>query len=88
MNDDLEKFWEHWDYFNIKLYNRYKKETMKCYKITHRERDHAKVWRKVYSLRYGHTQDEAIKQLDRHPDLILKVEFIGFKINGKTDSRK
>ena len=81
MKDDLINYTKYWDNFNIKLYKLYKRNTMKCFKITYRERDHAKVWRKMHSLRYAHTKEEAIKQLDRSQDLIIKVEFLGYKKN-------
>ena len=79
MTKTIIDYCKYWDNFNLSLYKLYKKETMKVYKITHKERDHSKTWRKVHSIRFANTQDEALKQLDRHPDLIIKVEFLGYK---------
>jgi len=50
---------------------------MIVYKITHKERDHSKTWRTVYSIVPALTREDAIKKLDRHKSLIKKIEFLG-----------
>ena len=50
---------------------------MKVWKIVHKERDHAKIWRKVYSIVPADSRDEALKRVDRHSSLIYSVTFLG-----------
>jgi len=50
---------------------------MNVYKITHRERDHTKIWRTIYTLVPAETQDEALKKLDRHENTIKSIKLLG-----------
>ena len=49
---------------------------MKTYKIIHKERDHAQKWREVNSIVPAQSRYEAIKKLDRHPDLIKSIKLL------------
>ncbi len=42
--------------------NNRKIKTMIVYKITHKERDHTKTWRTVYSIVPALTREDAIKK--------------------------
>mgnify|MGYP003676928180 FL=1 len=46
---------------------------MNVYKITHRERDHTKTWRTIYTLVPAESQHEALKKLDRHESTIKSI---------------
>jgi hypothetical protein len=62
---------------------------MKVYKITYKEKDHAGIWRKKFSLRYANTEDEAVSQIDAHHSMIMQVEFLGYRVEKKSkDSEK
>ena len=52
-------------------------KTMNVYKITHRERDHTKTWRTIYTLVPAESQHEALKKLDRHENTIKSIKLLG-----------
>ena len=52
---------------------------MKVWKIIHKEKDHSKRWREVNSIVPAESREEAIKKLDRHPDLIKSVKSLGIQ---------
>jgi len=52
---------------------------MKVYKITYRIKDKNGKWKMSYALKYGNTQDDAVKQLGANTDMIKSVEFLGYK---------
>ena len=52
-------------------------KAMNVYKITHRERDHTKTWRTIYTLVPAESQHEALKKLDRHESTIKSIKLLG-----------
>ena len=52
-------------------------KAMNVYKITHRERDHTKTWRTIYTLVPAESQHEALKKLDRHENTIKSIKLLG-----------
>ena len=52
---------------------------MKVYKITYLGKDTNNQYKIKYSLRYGNTEDDAVRQLDIDKDNIKQVEFLGYK---------
>ena len=57
--------------------NNRKIKAMNVYKITHRERDHTKTWRTIYTLVPAESQHEALKKLDRHKSTIKSIKLLG-----------
>tara|TARA_R110002012_G_scaffold314915_2_gene528085 strand:- start:3173 stop:3352 length:180 start_codon:yes stop_codon:yes gene_type:complete len=55
---------------------------MKAFKITYLKKDHAGVWRTMYSIRQAKNKKEALETIKTTPELIKRIEFLGYK---KTD---